>query len=114
MSSLLTVVVILHILCWAITFGLWFGAMRTRQPNKAMAHAAGGALVLGVIAMVIALPGSTGGHLFYALKLLFALVVTACSFVAVSRQERTSPVVWYLIPIGVVANVVIAMFHVGQ
>lgn len=114
MDTVLTIVVILHILCWAVSFGMWFSALRTRRPSKAIAHAAGGALVLGLVAMIISMGMSSGGHLFYALKLVGALVVTACAFVAASRQERTNALVWYLIPVGIVFNVVIAMFHVGQ
>lgn len=109
----MSILVIAHILCWAITFGTWFAALRTKRPSKGMAHAAGGALLFGVALMAIGIAMFPGGHLFYTLKLVFAVVVTAFSFVAINRNEQTPAVIWYGIPVAIVVNVVIAVFGIG-
>lgn len=113
MHVLLGILVLLHVICWAAAFGIWVAAARTREPNKGMAHAAGGALVFGLIAMIIGMATGDGGHLFYTIKLLLAIVVTACSFVAINRRTETPAAVWYLIPVGIVLNMVVGVFHLG-
>lgn len=115
MSTVLQIIIVLHLLCWAVALGLWVAAMRTREPNKGMAHAAGGALVLGMAAMVVAMGAGYGGsHMFYGLKLLFAVIATACAFVAINRQRETPAAVWYGIPLAIIANVVVAVFGIGK
>lgn len=114
MSILLGIIVVLHLLCWAIALGLWVAAAGTREPNKGIAHASAGALVLGLIAMIVSLvAGEAGGHLFFTLKLVFALVATVCAFIAISRRRETPAIAWYAIPAAIAINVVIGVFGIG-
>lgn len=113
MNILLGIVVVLHIVCWAVALGIWAAAARTREPAKGMAHAASGAVVFGLVAMIIAMAQYPGGHLFYTLKLVFAIVAMACSWIAVNRGKETNAVVWYAIPASVLVNIVIGVFHIG-
>ncbi|GAA1490262.1 hypothetical protein [Brachybacterium sacelli] len=114
MSFVISLLVVLHLLCWAISLGLWVAAIRTKQPQKGMAHAAGGALVLGIIMMGLSMAMGTDSHLWFTLKLVIALVVTAFSFVAINRREETPAVIWYGIPTAIVLNVIIAVFGIGR
>ncbi|GAB2535053.1 hypothetical protein [Brachybacterium huguangmaarense] len=113
MSTLAGILVVLHILCWAVAFGCWFAAMRSHEPNKGMAHGASGAVVFGLILMILGIAQGADGHMFYGLKLLFAIIAMACSWIAVSRGRETNALVWYLIPVSIVANIVIGVFHIG-
>ncbi|WP_347040661.1 hypothetical protein [Brachybacterium nesterenkovii] len=112
MHTLLGILVVLHIICWAIALGAWAAAARTKQPVKGMAHAASGAVVLGLAAMMIGMP-TGGGHLFYTLKLVFAVIAMVCAWMSIREDRRPNAVVWYLIPISIVANIVIGVFHIG-
>lgn len=114
MSFVISAVVVLHLICWAIALGLWVAAVRTRQPSPAIMHASGGALALGLIAMMLATMSGEGGHLWFTLKLLFAVIVFAASFVAAKRQEQTPAPIWFAIPAAIVINVVIAVFGIGR
>ena len=57
MSFLLSLLVVLHLICWAVALGTWVAAARTRQPSKGMAHAIAAAVVIG-----IALAANIGGQ----------------------------------------------------
>lgn len=114
MSFVISLLLVLHLLCWAISLGLWVAALRTKQPNRAMAHAAGGALVLGIIMMGLSMAMGADGHLWFTLKLVIGLVVTAFSYVAINRREETPAVIWYGIPTAIALNVVVAVFGIGR
>lgn len=113
MSALIGILVVLHILCWAVALGTWVAAARTKEPNPGMSHAAAGALVLGVVLMALGMATGAGGHLWYTLKLVFALVAALCSIVAVRKGPQTPAPVWFAIPAAIVINVVVAVFHIG-
>ncbi|WP_058234792.1 hypothetical protein [Devriesea agamarum] len=114
MNIVIGILVILHLVCWAVALGAWAVAARTKQISPAVAHAAAGALVFGALAMVVNMSmGAASGHLFYTIKLVVALIVTAFAFVAKDRREKTNPVVWYGIPVLIIANIVVAVFHIG-
>lgn len=113
MHILLGILVVLHIVCWAIALGAWAAAARTQQPVKGMAHAASGAVVLGLAAMILGMSAGGGGHMFYTLKLVFAVVAMVCAWMSIREDRRPSALVWYLIPISIVANIVIGVFHIG-
>ena len=49
MSFLLSLLVVLHLICWAVALGTWVAAARTRQPNPGMPHAVAGAVVTGLV-----------------------------------------------------------------
>lgn len=114
MDILLGIIVVLHILCWAVALGTWAAAARTRRPSTGIAHAASGAVVLGVLAMILSMTQGGGGHLFYTLKLVFAIIAMVCSWLAIREDRRPSALVWYLIPICITINVVVGVFHIGQ
>lgn len=114
MSFVISSLVVLHIVCWAIALGLWVAAIRTREPSPAIMHAAGGALVFGLIAMMLATMTGAGGHLWFTLKLLFAVVLFGAAFVAAKRQEQTPAPIWYAIPAATVINIIIAVFGIGR
>lgn len=113
MSTVLGILVVLHIVCWAIGFGAWAAAARTREPVRGMAHALSGAVVLGILAMIVRMTMADGGHMFYGLKLVLAVIAMACAWIAISKRRETSAVVWYAIPVAVLANIVIGVFGIG-
>lgn len=114
MSFVISLLVVLHLLSWAISLGLWVAALGTKQPSRVMAHAAGAALVLGIIMMGLSMATGTDAHLWFTLKLVIALVVTAFSYVAINRREETPAIIWYGIPTAIALNVVIAVFGIGR
>ncbi|MFC0675849.1 hypothetical protein [Brachybacterium hainanense] len=113
MSALIGILVVLHILCWATTFGVWVAAAKTKEPSKGIFHAAAGAVVIGLVLMGLGMATGGGGHLWYTLKLVFALVVAAASFIAMRKGPHTPAAVWYAIPAGIAINVVVAVFGIG-
>ncbi|MGP5609368.1 hypothetical protein CIK81_12155 [Brachybacterium sp. JB7] len=113
MSFVLSVLVVLHLLSWAVALGLWVAAAGTRQPNKAIAHASATALVIGIVMMGLSMATGGTGHLWFALKLLFAAIAAICSVVAISRREETPSLVWFGIPTAIVLNVIVAVFRIG-
>ncbi|EWS81932.1 hypothetical protein [Brachybacterium phenoliresistens] len=113
MSALIGILVVLHLLCWAVALGTWVAAARTKEPNPGMFHAAAGALAFGVVLMAIGMATGGGGHLWYTLKLVFALIVAISAFVARRQGPQTPAAVWFAIPAGIVINVIIAVFHIG-
>ena len=111
---MLSVLVVLHLLSWAVALGLWVAAAGTRQPNKAIAHASATALVIGIVMMGLSMATGGTGHLWFALKLLFAAIAAIFSVVAISRREKeTPPLVWFGIPTAIVLNVIVAVFRIG-
>lgn len=110
MSFLISAVTVAHMLCWAVTLGLWVAAARTRQPNPGMAHAAAGAFVFGLILAALVSVAYDPNHMKLGLKALFALVVVVLAMVAKKKQEHTPPAVWFGIPVAIVINVIIAVF----
>lgn len=52
--------------------------------------------------------------MWFPLKLVIALVVTAFSYVAINRREETPAIIWYGIPTAIAVNVVIAVFGIGR
>ncbi len=113
MHTVIALFVAAHILCWAVTLGLWVADAKTRQPNAGMAHSAACALVFGLCAMAFSMGAISTGHLWYTIKLLLSVLATVFAFVAISRREETSDVVWYGIPLCIVGNVLVAVFNVG-
>lgn len=113
MNTLLGILVVLHIICWALAFGIWAAALRTREPATGLAHAASGAVLFGLLAMIVSITQYPGGHLFYALKLVFAIIAMVCAWIAVKRGKQTNAVIWYAIPVSILVNIVIGVFRIG-
>lgn len=114
MSFLISLLVVLHIVCWVIAAGLWIAAAGTRRPNKGIAHASAGALVFGIVMMAIFMATGGGGHLWFALKLLFALITTIFAFIAIKKNEDTPALVWFGIPTAIGLNIIVAVFGIGR
>ena len=114
MSFLFSLLVVLHLICWAVALGTWVAAARTRQPSKGMAHATAGAVVIGVLlAALVSIPGLTPGdpnHMKLGSKLLVGLVAVVLAYIANKKGPETSSAVWFGIPTAIVANVIIAVF----
>lgn len=114
MSFVISLLVVLHLICWAVALGTWVAAARTRQPNTGMAHAAAGAVVIGIIlAVLVSIPGLTDGdpnHMKLGIKLLVGLVAVAFAYIAKKKGPETSSAVWFGIPTAIVVNVIIAVF----
>lgn len=107
----MTVFVFLHILCWAAAFGMWLAAVRTKQPVKGMAHAAAAAPVFGLIAAIIGIMGNLGvDHVSVGIKFVLSVIVAIFAFIAIAKRENTNPVIWYGIPVGIVINMLVALF----
>lgn len=111
MSTLVTIFVFLHMLCWAAAFGMWIAAAKTKQPNKGMAHAAAAAPVFGLIAAVIAIMSNWNvDHMAIGIKFVISILVAIFAFIAIKKRENTSAVIWFGIPAGIVINMLVALF----
>ena len=110
MSFVISLLVFLHILCWAIALGTWVAAARTKQPSKAMAHALGGVLVLGVLIFALTGIAGFGDHMWMGIKFVLALIATVFAFIAVKRREATPAPIWYGIPTLLVITIAYAVF----
>lgn len=110
MSFVISLLVVLHLLCWAVALGTWVGAARTRVPNPGMAHAVAGALVLGIILAVLVSIVGDPNHMKLGIKLLVAVVATVFAYIAKKKGPETSSLVWFGIPTTIVVNVIIAVF----
>ncbi len=111
MATLTTLFIFLHMLCWAAAFGIWVAAARTKQPNKGMAHASAAAPVFGVAAMLSAMgAGYAIDHMTIGIKFVVAVVVAVFAFIAIKKREETNAVIWYGIPVGIIINMLVALF----
>lgn len=110
MSFLFSLLVVLHLLSWAVALGTWVGAARTRTPSPGMAHGLAGAFVIGLIlAALVSITGDPN-HMKLGIKGLVGLIAVVLGYIANAKQERTSPAVWFSIPLVIVLNVIIAVF----
>ena len=110
MSILISLFVVLHMICWAVALGTWVAAARTKEPNAGMAHATAGALVFGLVLMILVSVGGDANQMKLGIKFLVALIAPAFAFVAKTPRTETPDVVWYGIPLAIVVNIVVAVF----
>lgn len=114
MSFVLSLLVVLHLICWAVALGTWVAAARTREPNPGMAHAVAGAVVIGIVlAALVSIPGLTAGdpnHMKLGIKLLVAIIATVLAYIAHKKKAETPSAVWFSIPLAIIVNVVVAVF----
>ena len=109
MSVLISVLVALHLICWAVALGTWVASARTRRPNPGMAHALAGAVVLGVVlAALVSIVGEPN-HMKLGLKLVVGLVALVLGYLAQKKGPETPSAVWFGIPAAIVVNVFIAV-----
>lgn len=110
MSFLLSLLVVLHLICWAVALGTWVAAARTRRPNPGMSHAVAGAVVTGlVLAALVSIVGDPN-HMKLGVKLLIGVVALVLAYLAKKKGPETSSAVWFGIPTAIVLNVIIAVF----
>ncbi|ATG55481.1 hypothetical protein CFK41_12400 [Brachybacterium ginsengisoli] len=110
MSFLLSLLVVLHLICWAVALGTWVAAARTRQPNPGMPHAVAGAVVTGlVLAALVSIVGDPN-HMKLGVKLLIGVVALVLAYIAKKKGPETTSAVWFGIPTAIVLNVIIAVF----
>ncbi|MEE1651689.1 hypothetical protein V1260_12940 [Brachybacterium sp. J144] len=109
MSILLSVLVALHLICWAVGLGTWVGAARTRTPNPGMAHAIAGALVLGIILAALVSVLGDPNHMKLGIKLLIGIAAAVLAYIANRRREETPSAVWFGIPLAIIVNVFVAV-----
>src|SRR5699024_2416944 len=108
MSILLSLLVALHLLCWAVALGLWVAAARTRQPNPGMGHALAGAMVLGIVlAVLVSLTGEPD-HMKLGIKLLVGLVALVVGYIAQKKGPETPSPGWCGGPAASAVSVVVA------
>src|SRR5699024_1929879 len=114
MSFVLSLLVVLHLICWAVALGTWVAAARTRQPNPGMAHAVAGAVVIGsVLAALVSVPGLTGGApnlLRLGSKVGVGRVADVLAYIAANTGPATSSAVWFGSPAAIVLLVIVADF----
>ena len=110
MSFLISLFVVLHMICWAVALGTWVASARTRVPNKGMAHATAGALVLGIVLAALVSIGGDPNHMKLGIKLLLAIVATVLAYIANRKQTETPSAVWFGIPTAIIVNIVVAVF----
>lgn len=111
METLRLILLVLHILCWAVVIGGWATRLRTPVPiANGVPHAAAGALVTGLLLVgVREMDDLPVDNAKIGVKLVVALVVTVLAFMANSKGDRTP--VWMAHAIGglAVVNVCIAV-----
>lgn len=110
MSFLISLLVVLHLLCWAVALGIWVAAARTRRPNAGMAHGVAGAVVIGILLAVLVSIVGDPNHMKLGLKLVVGLVAVVLAYLAKKKGPETSSAVWFGIPVAIVLNVIIAVF----
>src|SRR5699024_1736295 len=114
MSFVLSPLVVVQLICWAVALGTWVAAARTRQPNPGLAHAVAGAVVIGDLpAGPESIPGLAGGApipLEAGIKLVVGLVAVVLAYIAAKKGPATSSAVWFGIPAAIVLNVIVAEF----
>lgn len=113
MSTLISIIVLLHVICWAAVFGIWLAAAKTRQPQKSVFHAAAGAAAFGWLAYIVAMIGGVPqNHMILGIKGIIAIAVAVAAFIAMKNQERTNSAVWYFIPAGLVINMLLGVMFI--
>lgn len=89
MDILIPILVVLHLLSWALVLGYSVGYLRKREVPKGLMHAAGSALLTGIL-IVGALEMGTDrdlNHLKIGIKLAVAAVITVLAYLAEKKQD---------------------------
>lgn len=109
MSFLFSLLVVLHLICWAVALGTWVAAARTRTPSKGMAHATAGAVVIGIALAALASILYDPNHMKLGIKLVVGLVAVVLAYIADRKQTDTPSPVWFGIPTAILVNVAVAV-----
>ncbi|MCZ4068229.1 Fe-S protein [Microbacterium sp. H37-C3] len=113
METLRGIVLVVHLIGFATLFGAWLvEALGARRITRVMSY---GLLVAGVAGLALAAPWGTDHEFNYVkitVKLVILLVIGALLGIGSARQKRAQAVpaaIFWLIGIGTVANVAIAV-----
>ena len=109
MSFLFSLLVVLHLICWAVALGTWVAAARTRQPSKGMAHATAGAVVIGIVLAAMASVLYDPNHMKLGIKALVGIVAVVLAYMADRKQTETPSPIWFGIPTAIILNVSVAV-----
>lgn len=112
MELVYKLVIVLHIISWAVVIGAWITHLRPPVIAKGVPHAAAAALVTGIILTGIASASDAVGdpnNAKIGVKLIIALVVTVLAFVGYAKRERVAPGIAHAVGGLAVVNVGIAI-----
>lgn len=106
------ILLILHIICWAIVIGGWLTRMRAPQVVPGMFHGILGALVTGIAMTGI----SSASDQVYdvdntkiGVKLVVALVVAVLAYIGQREKDGTKPAIFHAVGLLAIVNVCIAI-----
>ncbi|RLV56732.1 hypothetical protein D9V41_05935 [Aeromicrobium phragmitis] len=111
MSILYTVLLVLHIVCWAAALVVYLRDIRAPRVAPGIAHSIAGALVTGLILVALwemtDVKDGDPNHVKIGIKLLVALIATVLAF---TQQKKPAPNPMAHVVAGlVVVNIVIAL-----
>lgn len=112
METLYNVLLVLHLIGWAIVLGGWFATLKSPGVYRGTLHGALTALVTGILMVGIASSSDEvhdPDNAKVAVKLVIALVVTVLAFVARRKGTDVAPWTKYAIGALTIVNVCIAV-----
>lgn len=109
MDIVRSILIILHLLSWALVFGYAIASLRTKEMPKGLLHGALGALATGLLLVGVAeMNDYDVNHMKIGIKLVVALVISGMAIWG-GRQEKLSAGFFGGIAALVAANVAIAV-----
>ena len=110
MDIVRSLLLIVHLLSWALVFGYALSALKTKEMPKGLLHGALGALLSGLLLVgVIEMGDGDVNHMKIGIKLVVALVVSGLAIWGERRDEKLSAGFFGGIAGLVVVNVAIAV-----
>lgn len=91
METVYLIIVVLHLLSWALVLGGWFATIRNPQVTPGMMHGSFGALLFGFILMGLAMSDSiprNPDHMKLGIKGVIAIVVVV--LLAVAKRQMAA------------------------
>lgn len=112
MDIVYKILLVLHILCWALIIGAWLTHLRPPVVANGVFHATLGALVTGLALTGIASASDAvddPNNSKIAVKLVVAIIIAVLAFLAHKKQGRVEPGIVHAIGGLAVVNVVLAV-----
>jgi len=106
------ILLIVHIVCWAIVIGAWLTRMRDPRIVPGVLHGALGALVTGIAMTGIASASDSVADVDntkIGVKLIVALVVTVLAYLGQRDADATKPAIFHSVGALAIVNVCIAV-----
>lgn len=89
MDILRIILVVLHLLSWALVLGLAVAGLRSRDVSTGILHGALGALLTGLFLVVLRESADLGvNHMKIGVKLIIALAVTVFAYLAEKKKDE--------------------------